>query len=52
MSGSLGTVSDLFDAVKASVDELVTALSYEQFHPVRVVVAQSSGTGGRLADLV
>lgn len=49
MSSSLDTVSDLFDAVKASVDELVTALSYEQFHPVRAVVGQPAGQGRREA---
>lgn len=35
MSGSLVTVSGRLDDVKASVDALVAALSYDTFHPVR-----------------
>ncbi len=34
MSGSLVTVSGRLDDVKASVDALVAALSYDTFHPV------------------
>lgn len=47
LSSSVDNVQLLLDAVKASIDELVAALSYGTFHPVRRARGLEAGRQGR-----